>query len=75
MTVLLICVAYVANVFLNRWLNKVLVKYNSDDYEVIPSSWFWSLIATVIITGIIIGDFKLLKSRSNWFTGKHWKHK
>lgn len=73
MTVLLICVAYVANVFLNRWLNKILVKYNSDDYEIAPSSWFWSLICTIALTSIIIFDAKPFKSRSNWFTGKYWK--
>ena len=66
MTTAIIILAYVANVFLNRWLN--MVAYKSDrSVPVIPLFWFFSFIATLLLLAIVIvaGD-------KNWFTGKNW---
>lgn len=62
----LIILAYVANVFLNRWLDKMLVK-KLGSYP-IPWFWFCSLFATATLLFALIIDNKLI----NWFTGKHW---
>jgi hypothetical protein len=65
----IIIITYIANVFLNRWLDKLLVrKFGS---EPTPFFWFLSLFATVTLLYAVIEDHKLF----DWFTGKHWDKK
>jgi hypothetical protein len=65
MTITLIILAYVANVFFNRWLNKIMYqKYNDN---IIPIIWFFP--APIMLVFFIISYFDNIE---NWFTGKHW---
>lgn len=82
MTIALIILAYVATVFLNRWLNKIAFKKYGDSLKPEPWMWFASLFFT--LTAIIFffcewyiklnwyiklcNKYKLI----DWFTGKHW---
>jgi len=63
----IVVLAYVANVFLNRWLNKLWVKENPNN-PIIPLAWFFSIPATIAFF-VMINSLK----NSNWFTGKYWK--
>ena len=67
MTITLIVIGYILNVFLNRWLNYILyTKYGQQNEPVV---WFLSIIATLIfIIAIIINYFE----NESWFTGKYW---
>jgi hypothetical protein len=67
MTVAIIITAYILNVFLNRWLNKMMVKL--DIIDPAPFIWFFSLISTVIMLGFILDE---LLDRTTWFSGKNW---
>lgn len=71
MTIALIILAYVASVFLNRWLNYLIYKYfdDLDEEDIVPIIWFIPVIGTIFI---IVTVLQLLYSES-WFTGKHWK--
>jgi len=70
MIVFIIITAYIFNVFLNRYLNKILCKM--DEYQTpIPFFWFLSMIATILF---IIVIFTKLKMPNNWFTGKNWNN-
>jgi len=67
MIITLIILAYVANVFINRWFNKLMYQ-KFDDY-VYPSIWFFP--APIMLVFFIISyadDIEL----SDWFTGKKW---
>jgi magnesium-transporting ATPase (P-type) len=68
MTIALIIVAYIANVFLNRWLDKLIIKKTFKTPS--PFFWFFSLFATIVLLFVIIenNNSKFI----NWFTGKHW---
>ena len=75
MTVIIIILAYVVNVFLNRWLNKIANKLSGDSCIIAPASWFCPLFPTILLI-IVIGGCLFttkLEERSNWFTGKYWK--
>lgn len=68
MTITIVILAYVANVFLNRWLNKVL--YKKDFLEIAPCLfWFIPFLFTTFILIILLREFK---TKNNWFTGKYW---
>ena len=68
MWITIIILAYVANVFLNRWLNKIA--YNIDKtVPVIPPFWFTSLLGTCIL--LIIVTICIVEKTS--FTGKNWE--
>lgn len=70
MIIALIILAYVANVFLNRWLNKITYKI---DGVKMPFAWFLSIAETIVFLIIILLEIKLKYNfKSNWFTGKHW---
>lgn len=69
MTTTIIILAYIGNVFLNRWLNKIA--YEKFDFERVPLIWFFSLYVTIIFLCFIISHY--LENTNNWFTGKHWK--
>lgn len=71
MTITIVILAYVANVFLNRWLNFLIVKRGVDG-SILPYSWFLSFICTIIYLLFMIGDLNLTKKFINWFKGKYW---
>ena len=69
MTTLIIITSYILSIFLNRYFNKIALKYGSEKIWIM---WFIPVLpALVCILGIIIG-FSLCKKHTNWFTGKHW---
>jgi len=67
MEIALIIIAYILNVFLNRWLNYIVFKTD----RMIPL-WFLSLFVTIPFLLVIIIDYA---TRPNWFTGRHWDKK
>lgn len=67
-TAIIIILAYVANVFLNRLLNKKLYELN-DCSPRFWGMWFIPIIPTLALL-IMIG---MEKDSDNWLTGKHWK--
>lgn len=66
MTITIIILAYVANVFLNRWLNKIVYKSNK---VILPVLWLFSLIGTAVLIYEIVDNWKI---QDTWFTGKNW---
>ena len=70
MTIAIIIIAYVLNVFLNRWLNKLIYKYDRDP-DLMIGVWFIPIVSTLffLIVLIIVSADK----DNNWFTGKYWK--
>jgi hypothetical protein len=69
MTLFLIITAYILNVFLNRWLNKIL--YQKCDIIISPLVWFIPVIITVTYLVVFVDKINI-KIKSNWFTGKNW---
>jgi uncharacterized membrane protein len=69
MTIAIIILAYVANVFLNRWLNKILYKSNP---AIIPVLWFFSLIGTLVFIWVLVEKMNSKSNWFNWFKGKNW---
>jgi branched-subunit amino acid transport protein AzlD len=70
MTITLIIIAYILNVFLNRWLNYIIYEKNGNSKA--PFIWFLSIITTIIF---IIAIMIYWSENENWFTGKYWKKK
>lgn len=66
-----IILAYVANVFLNRWLNKIIIKQNSES-SIVPIVWFMSIIGTILFISFVIEYSKHTNKFINWFKGKNW---
>jgi len=66
MTIALI-LAYIANVFLNRWLNKIAYKRGDANIEFLY--WFVPIATTMAMLAIVLQNIKIKK---NWFTGKNW---
>ena len=64
MWITIIILAYVANVFLNRWINKIL--HRNYMQFIFPQGWFFGPICTMHFF------FKYIGKVSNRFTGKHW---
>ena len=69
MIAFIILLAYVANVFLNRWLSKIIYQKSGD--EIYVYVWFLGLLGTLILTIWIIHMFGFYE----WFSGKNWKRK
>lgn len=63
MWITIIILAYVANVFLNRWLNKQL--FRVCKYPSLVWFWFIPIFGTPVL-------LLLLLENTDWFTGKHW---
>ena len=61
----IIIIAYALNVFLNRWLNKIM--HVEEDEPIMLWLWFLPVITTLVFLIQIINYRK-----SNWFTGKNW---
>lgn len=67
MEIVIISLAYVANVFLNRWLNKQL--YKIDKFNGInPMLWFFPILTTIVFGLDLINE----QGGKNKFTGKNW---
>ena len=70
MTITLIIIGYILNVFLNRWLNYILYTKYCQRREIVI--WFLAIAGTTIfIIAIITNYFEY----ENWFTGKYWNKK
>lgn len=74
MITLIIISVYLANIFINRWLNKYL--HENLGEPIIPYIWFIPVIPVVFLSyhSLIFyfrdsGNNKLYR----WFTGKHWE--
>ena len=67
MIITIIILAYVANVFLNRWLNKIAWK--KELIDILPITWFIPILSTIGYLSIFINEINF---KSNWFTGKNW---
>lgn len=65
----IIILAYIANVFLNRWVNFKLWKIDNDCLREVYI-WFIPIAPTIAFI-ILISDKNGFKG--NWFTGKYWK--
>jgi len=79
MTVAIIILAYVANIFFNRWLTYLAVKnQGKGESATYGNGWLWFIPA--VGTGVCILDWvhslAYKKSGSNncfnWFNGKNW---
>ena len=62
----IIILAYVASVFFNRWLNKIIYNIDKDIDVVEPRYWFIPILTTVVLIG------EVLDNRNTWFAGKNW---
>jgi hypothetical protein len=69
MTITLLIIAYVLNVFLNRWLDKIRCGLSKYNYPVV-FTWFIPVATTLALTACILIDTEF---KENWFTGKYWK--
>jgi len=69
MEIALIIIAYILNVFLNRWLNYILYKMEGI---IFTPSWFCSIIGTCALLVTIIISYT---DKPNWFTGRDWDKK
>lgn len=77
MTLTLLLLAYIGNVFLNRHANMKIYKYFERKYPTQNNSdtilvWTWFIpIATTIAHYIFLAIYNN-EGKKNWFTGKHW---
>ena len=69
MEIALIIIAYILNVFLNRWLNYII--YKNDKVKATPI-WFFSIMGTIVFLAIMIINYF---SKPNWFIGRDWDNK
>ncbi len=67
---IIIILAYVANVFLNRWLNKIYIK-RGGVYKKVVCLWFIPISTTIAFLFLIFNQSNF-KIKENWFTGKNW---
>jgi hypothetical protein len=67
MTTLIIILAYIANIFLARFFNKLLFKLD-ENFNSIPIIWFIPLIGLVSYSVIYLIESSKSNNRSNWFT-------
>lgn len=66
---MIIILAYIASIFLNRWLNYRVFKILSH-YPKTCFLWFLPIIPAMSFIFIILSEYKF---KNNWFTGKYWK--
>lgn len=67
MTTLIIILAYILNVFLNRWLNKIV--YERGIEAKVVGFWFVPIVVSLAFICIILSN----SNGNNWFTGKYWR--
>jgi cytochrome c-type biogenesis protein CcmH/NrfF len=68
MTALIIIILYVLNIFIARWMNKILFKKGILKYKE-WIEWFIPIIPIIIYVAIYFIENKF---NSNCFTGKNW---
>jgi hypothetical protein len=70
MIITIIILAYVDNVFLNRWLSKIIYKNTND--AVLEWTWFIPILMTMVLL-VEAAPYLISVKFKNWFIGKHWK--
>lgn len=77
-TVLIVSILYILNVFLNRWLNKMICKMEKMSPKPVML-WFIPILGTLCLLVILIIDlisflFKKIPDNifGDWFNGKKW---
>ena len=65
----IIILAYIANVFIARYLNYLLYKKDDEFYPKHWGVWFIPIGPVVAFTIILLERIKIKK---NWFTGRYW---
>jgi hypothetical protein len=69
MTIVILVLAYLANVFLAREINKRL--HNIDDnYKPLWGIWLIPIIG--VLSYVVVLLIELGGTKRNWFTGKNW---
>jgi hypothetical protein len=77
MVIFMLVLAYVANVFLNRWLTKILYSID-ENYGSLTLLWFFGLFHTVVVIFLIWYEKRERRENTttskfyDWFTGKNW---
>ena len=69
MTILIIILAYIANIFIARFFNKLATKY---EHISAPFIWFFPIIGVLVFIIIYLTEIFRVDKKSNWFTGKNW---
>lgn len=69
MIVLIVILAYVANIFLARWMNKKLYQLDND---FTPLIIIWFIPVLGFISYFIVYLIEYLKNHPTKFTGKNW---
>lgn len=77
---------YFASCLLNRFLNFLIFKVTKDYTDIMPEIWWWSLIGTIIILFVLIGNVlsyiskkvktsKFVQSdyTKRWLNGDNWR--
>jgi hypothetical protein len=68
MIILIIILAYIVNVFLNRFINKIMyLKFRSN---IVPFMWFFPM--PVMLLMLVFAVIEHVSDKVSWFTGKHW---
>lgn len=67
--ILSILFAYIASIFLNRHLNKIIAKTNHD--KIIPILWFIPVLCTIALLIVMLINSKE-PNWYKWFRGEHW---
>ena len=65
---IIIILAYILNISLARWLNKILIKLDHS-YDIYAIFWFVPVIPIFSLGILIISNDNIQR---NWFTGKYW---
>lgn len=71
MNTILWILAYVASIFVARWLNKMAIKVSGANV-VMTAAWFMPLLNIITFGVILIIELFAANAKSNWFTGKNW---
>jgi hypothetical protein len=74
MTIAIIILAYVASVFVTRWMNKLACKWDKEPDQIWIVIWFLPILNIAMFISILIGILLRHKPKIkvNWFTGKNW---
>ena len=67
MTIAIIILAYVANIFLNRWLNKIIYNHDERNEVLFIASWFLSLACTFGFLMFILANDVTIKKKNDTF--------
>lgn len=71
MIITVIVIGYIINIFLTRWLNKIMYRIDSE-WTIQPVAWFIPIGSTILLLlGYMVYKIKIV-AKSTWFTGKNW---